>query len=76
MKKNEDEIKRESLNKEIVRQNYKILLSLKKVKDNRHVKEENEPLMQTFIDDFNLNYAKNVASKSTIEILKMLKDEI
>ena len=43
--------------------------------NNRHVKEENEPLLDNLIDSFNSKYAKEVVGKSMTELLKFLKDK-
>jgi hypothetical protein len=41
----------------------------------RHVKEENEPLLDDFIDSFNSRYAKDVVGKTMTELVKFLKDK-
>lgn len=66
----------EDKNKVIVKQNYAILNNIIKAKAQRHVKEENEPILDEIINNFNSSYAKIVASQSSIEILKFVRDEI
>jgi hypothetical protein len=43
--------------------------------NNRHVKEENEPLLDDFIYSFHSKYAKDVVGKTMTELVKFLKDK-
>lgn len=67
--------KLEETNKIVFSQNQIILSEITKANSNRHVEEENEPVMKDIINNFNIGYAKTVASKSMLEIINFLKDE-
>jgi hypothetical protein len=41
---------------------------------NRHVLEQNEPVLDSIIDDFSESYSKTVVSNSFKEIIKIIKN--
>lgn len=67
--------KTEEINTKALSDNNKLLKALTDYNTQRHVKEENEPVLQSIINSFNMEYAKNVAGKSSVEILKIVRDE-
>jgi hypothetical protein len=75
-KKEKEKAEAEKLNKKILKQNQKILEDKAKEKAKRHVKEQNELVFDGFLDNFEKKYGKEVAAKSSIEILKMINDEL
>lgn len=56
--------------------NGKFVKNAIKQKEQRHVKEENEPVLDEIINDFQNSYAKKVVGKSMSDILKFLKDNV
>ena len=49
--------------------------SIKK-KEQRHVKEENEPLLDDFLQNFRESYAKKVVGDSMKEVVKEIKKNV
>jgi len=74
-KKKEEKTDREQLDAKTLRQNQKLIEQSYKMKQNRHVKEENEPVFQGFLDSFQEKYGKEVAAKSALEILKLVQSD-
>jgi hypothetical protein len=71
MLNNQDEISKaqakvEKLNNEFVK-------SATKKKQERHVKEKNEPLLDDFLDNFRNSYADDVVGTSMKEIVNFIK---
>lgn len=60
-------------NKRTLKENDKIISTFIKNKAKRHVKEPQEPVFSEIMGEFEMNYAKSVVSKSSLEILKILK---
>lgn len=56
--------------------NGKFVKNAIKQKEQRHVKEENEPVLDEIMEEFQSNYAKKVVGKSMTDILKFLKDNV
>lgn len=63
-------------NAKVLKQNDAIIKEVSQAKMKRHVKEENEPVLDEILDSFQLNYGKAVAAKSAMLILKYVKDEL
>lgn len=64
----------EKAQKKVEKLNGKFIKDSIKKTQQRHVKEENEPLLDMFIEDFRNSYAKNVVGNSMVEIVKIIKD--
>ena len=75
MKKQFGSDEKEKINAAVLKQNSVALKRLTKIKQKRHVKEENEPVFDEILDTFNQKYATGVAAASAMEILKMVKNE-
>jgi hypothetical protein len=56
--------------------NGKFIKNTIKEKEQRHVKEKNEPVLDEIVAEFQSNYAKKVVGKSMTDILKFLKDNV
>jgi hypothetical protein len=56
--------------------NGKFVKNAIKQKEQRHVKEENEPVLDEIMSEFQSNYAKKVVGKSMTDILKFLKENV
>jgi len=65
----------EKAQKQVEKLNEKFVKNAIKKKNERHVKEENEPVLDVFLDNFRTDYAKTVVGKSMKEIVKFLKDK-
>lgn len=59
----------------ILKQNDKIINKIVNTKQKRHVKEPTEPIFKDILNSFSFNYGKLVVSRTSIEILKLVKDE-
>ena len=78
MKKSKKEIeeeKRKKLDKKVTKQNQKLINEYSKTTAKRHVKEKNEPVFDKMIDKLQNDYAKQVVSNSSLEILKIVKTD-
>ena len=69
---NQDEILKAQ--KKVEKLNGKFIKNAIKKKNERHVKEENEPVLDDIINDFQSNYAKKVVGQSMTDIVNFLKD--
>lgn len=76
MNKEEDLKRQNKQDKEILRQNDKLIGAILKKEPKRHVKEPTEPVFKELVREFGIRYGKMVVVKSNVEILKYLKDEI
>ncbi len=74
-KKQLEEEERAKVNFKTLKQNQRIIEQVHKQKMQRHVKEKNEPVFDIFLDSFQNDYAKNVAAKSALEILKLVQSD-
>lgn len=66
----------EKAQKKVEKLNQKFVDSATKKKQQRHVKEKNEPLMDDFTDNFRESYAKTVVGDSMKEIIKFVKKNV
>lgn len=66
----------EKAQKQVEKLNQKFVDNAIKDKQQRHVKEKNEPVLDDFIDNFRTEYAKTVVGDSMKEIVKMIKDNV
>jgi hypothetical protein len=64
----------EKAQKQVEKLNGKIVSHLLHSTAHRHVKEENEPMMDNFIDSFQNKYAVEVVGKTMKELVKFIKD--
>lgn len=71
----EDKNKQSKEQKIILKQNDKIINKIVNTKQKRHVKEPTEPVFKDILKDFSFNYGKLVVSKTSVEILKLVKNE-
>lgn len=76
MAKKTEEDKRKEQDDKIIKQNGKLLNKIVKMKPNRNVKEQEEPIFTNMLNKFRLNYGKTVVMNSAQEILKYASDEI
>ena len=74
-KKEEEQEAVDKQNIKTLKQNQKLIKQAYKVKANRHVKEKNEPVFDGFLEHFQTTYAKEVASRSALEILKLVQSD-
>lgn len=66
----------EDSNLKTVKQNQKLIDKLAKTKAKRHVKVKNEPIFDSMLNTLQNDYAKEVVSRSSIEMLKEIdKDD-
>lgn len=65
----------ERLNLKTLKQNEKLIKLASKKKAVRHVKEANEPVFDGFLNNFQTKYAKEVASRSALEIIKLVQTD-
>ncbi len=71
MDKNKEKKKKAEKSKfRTLKQNQKILETASKNKQNRHVQVKDEPVLKKHLHLFQNKYAKEVAAKSALEILK------
>lgn len=59
----------------ILKQNSKILNKIVNTKEKRHVKEPTEHVFKEILKEFSFNYGKLVVSNTSVEILKLVKNE-
>ncbi len=69
---NQDEIQKAQ--KKVEKLNAKFIKKSAEKKAQRHVKEENEPVLDDIIQNFQESYAKQVVGKSMTDIVNFLKD--
>lgn len=74
-KKEEIEKEEKKRVQKITKQNERIIKKNAQTRAKRHVKVKDEPVLKRLLDDFQDDYAKNVASKSAIEIIKLVKSD-
>lgn len=60
--------------KAVEKLNGKFINNSIKKKQQRHVKEKNEPVLDDFLDHFKRDYAKTVVGDSMRDIIKLLKN--
>lgn len=65
----------EKAQKQVEKLNEKFVKNAIKKKNERHVKEKNEPVLDVFLDNFRVDYAETVVGKSMKEIVKFLKNK-
>ena len=75
MGKEEEAKKIDKQNKKVLQQNQKMIQRVSTTKMKRHVQVDNEPAFQKLLDGFSEDYAQDVVANSSIEILKVLRDE-
>lgn len=64
----------EKINKRVLKQNFNYLKSLSREKAKRHVKEQNEPVLEDLMNDFRDDYGNTVVMVSCEEIMQQLNE--